>query len=73
MRPWSDRPITDCREPLLALPDDLLRLEPHPYVGSVPPTALRRIHSVYERELLTVFSRPRCFAAAGFSVTAGDF
>ena len=37
MRPWSDRPITDCREPLLALPDDLLRLEPHPYVAVGAP------------------------------------
>jgi len=30
-RPWSPIPIQDCREPLQALPDPLLRLEPHPY------------------------------------------
>ena len=31
MRPWSPIPIHDCGEPLLPLPSDLLRLEPHPY------------------------------------------
>jgi len=30
-RPWSPIPIQDCGEPLQALPDPLLRLEPHPY------------------------------------------
>jgi len=30
-RPWNDLPIVDPREPLLALPPELLRLEPHPY------------------------------------------
>ena len=37
MRPWSDRPIADCREALLPLPADLLRLEPHPYVAVGAP------------------------------------
>ena len=37
MRPWSDRPIDDCREPLQALPTALLRLEPHPYVAAGAP------------------------------------
>ena len=37
MRPWSDRPINDCREPLQALPAALLRLEPHPYVAAGAP------------------------------------
>lgn len=32
MRPWSPVPIHDCGEPLLPLPAELLRLEPHPYV-----------------------------------------
>ena len=31
MRPWSPVPIHDCGEPLLPLPAELLRLEPHPY------------------------------------------
>ena len=31
MRPWSPIPIADCGEPLLALPPELLRLQPHPY------------------------------------------
>ncbi|MFY8149659.1 MAG: M15 family metallopeptidase [Prochlorococcaceae cyanobacterium] len=31
MRPWSPIPIADNREPLIPLPPDLLRLEPHPY------------------------------------------
>lgn len=30
-RPWSPVPIHDCGEPLRPLPDQLLRLEPHPY------------------------------------------
>jgi D-alanyl-D-alanine dipeptidase len=30
-RPWNDLPIVDPGEPLLALPPELLRLEPHPY------------------------------------------
>ena len=37
MRPWSDRPIAECREPLQALPADLLRLEPHPYMAVGAP------------------------------------
>ena len=37
MRPWSDRPITDCYEPLVSLPLELLRLEPHPYVSVGAP------------------------------------
>ena len=31
MRPWSPIPIHDCGEPLLELPPQLLRIEPHPY------------------------------------------
>ena len=31
MRPWSDRPIVECHEPLVPLPPCLLRLTPHPY------------------------------------------
>lgn len=30
-RPWNDRPIRECGEPLQPLPPELLRLEPHPY------------------------------------------
>jgi len=37
MRPWSPIPIHDCAEPLLPLPADLLRLEPHPYVMAGAP------------------------------------
>ena len=37
MRPWSPIPIHDCGEPLLPLPLDLLRLEPHPYVAAGAP------------------------------------
>ena len=37
MRPWSDRPIAECCEPLQALPADLLRLEPHPYMAVGAP------------------------------------
>jgi D-alanyl-D-alanine dipeptidase len=37
MRPWSPIPIQDCGEPLLPLPSDLLRLEPHPYVSAGAP------------------------------------
>ena len=37
MRPWSPIPIHDCAEPLLPLPADLLRLEPHPYVIAGAP------------------------------------
>ena len=39
MRPWSDRPIKDCLEPLQALPAMLLRLEPHPYASLGAPYA----------------------------------
>jgi D-alanyl-D-alanine dipeptidase len=31
MRPWSPIAIEECGEPLLPLPAELLRLEPHPY------------------------------------------
>jgi len=31
VRPWSDRPIVECHEPLVPLPPCLLRLTPHPY------------------------------------------
>lgn len=31
MRPWSPIPIRECGEPLVPLPPELLRLEPHPY------------------------------------------
>ena len=31
MRPWSPIPIHDCGEPLLELPPQVLRIEPHPY------------------------------------------
>ncbi len=31
VRPWSPIPIDDGGEPLMALPDELMRLEPHPY------------------------------------------
>ncbi|MEC8213786.1 MAG: M15 family metallopeptidase [Cyanobacteriota bacterium] len=37
MRPWNDRPIVDCREPLQPLPPSLLRLQPHPYVQAGAP------------------------------------
>ena len=37
MRPWNDRPIVDCREPLQPLPSALLRLQPHPYVQAGAP------------------------------------
>ena len=37
MRPWSPVPIHDCGEPLLALPLQLLRLEPHPYAALGAP------------------------------------
>ena len=37
MRLWSPVPIHDCGEPLLPLPAELLRLEPHPYVTAGAP------------------------------------
>ena len=37
VRPWNDRPIVDCREPLQPLPPSLLRLQPHPYVQAGAP------------------------------------
>ncbi|MBR75872.1 MAG: D-alanyl-D-alanine dipeptidase [Cyanobium sp. RS427] len=37
MRPWSDRPIHENGEALVALPPALLRLEPHPYVAAGAP------------------------------------
>jgi D-alanyl-D-alanine dipeptidase len=32
LRTWNNLPIDDCGEPLEALPRELLRLEPHPYM-----------------------------------------
>ena len=40
MRPWSPVPIHDCGEPLLPLPAELLRLQPHPYVTAGAPYGL---------------------------------
>ena len=37
MRPWSDRPIHENGEALVALPPALLRLVPHPYVAARAP------------------------------------
>ena len=37
MRPWSSIPIVEAGEPLLALPPELLRLEPHPYASLGAP------------------------------------
>ena len=37
LRPWSPVPIHDCGEALQPLPPQLLRLEPHPYVGVGAP------------------------------------
>lgn len=37
LRPWSPIPIADNGEPLLGLPADLVRLEPHPYVAAGAP------------------------------------
>ncbi|MFM7312555.1 MAG: M15 family metallopeptidase [Cyanobium sp.] len=37
LRPWSPIPIADNGEPLLPLPAELLRLEPHPYVAVGAP------------------------------------
>jgi len=37
LRPWSPIPIADNGEPLLELPADLVRLEPHPYVAAGAP------------------------------------
>lgn len=37
LRPWSPVPIVDSGEPLLPLPAELLRLEPHPYVAVGAP------------------------------------
>lgn len=55
-RPWNDRPIADPGEPLLPLPPELLRLEPHPYAclgapygGGACPFRLRQ--GVIERLL----------------------
>jgi zinc D-Ala-D-Ala dipeptidase len=48
MRPWSPIPIHDCGEPLLELPPQVLRIEPHPYAvlgapygGGASPFRLR--------------------------------
>ena len=37
LRPWSHIPIADNGEPLLPLPAELQRLEPHPYVAVGAP------------------------------------
>lgn len=37
MRPWSSIPIAESHESLVALPADLLRLEPHPYASLGAP------------------------------------
>ena len=37
MRPWSDRPIQDCLESLEYLPQQLFRIEPHPYASVGAP------------------------------------
>ncbi len=37
LRPWSPVPIEDNGEPLIALPAELLRLEPHPYAALGAP------------------------------------
>jgi D-alanyl-D-alanine dipeptidase len=37
MRPWSSVPIHDSGEPLVALPPQLRRLEPHPYAALGAP------------------------------------
>jgi len=37
LRPWSPIAIAECGEPLLPLPPQLLRLEPHPYLALGAP------------------------------------
>ena len=37
LRPWSSIPIIDNADPLVPLPPELLRLEPHPYVAVGAP------------------------------------
>jgi D-alanyl-D-alanine dipeptidase len=37
LRPWSPVPIHDCAEPLVPLPAELWRLEPHPYAALGAP------------------------------------
>jgi D-alanyl-D-alanine dipeptidase len=37
LRPWSPIPIVDNNDPLLPLPQELWRLEPHPYVAVGAP------------------------------------
>ena len=37
LRPWSSIPIHECGEPLLDLPPEFLRIEPHPYVSVGAP------------------------------------
>ena len=39
LRPWSPIPIADHGEPLLELPADFVRPEPHPYVPAGAPYA----------------------------------
>ncbi|SBO42336.1 M15 family metallopeptidase [Cyanobium sp. NIES-981] len=36
-RPWNAIPISPCPEPLVPLPEDLWRLEPHPYIAAGAP------------------------------------
>jgi len=40
MRPWSSLPIQENHEPLVALPEQLLRIEPHPYAALGAPYGL---------------------------------
>jgi len=56
LRPWNDRRIVECHEPLQALPDALLRLHPHPYVALGAPYGVEadpfRLRSGVVRRLL---------------------
>ena len=37
LRPWSSIQIVDCGEALIPIPDDFLRIDPHPYVSLGAP------------------------------------
>ena len=37
MRPWTNYRISECKEALISLPSNFLRLEPHPYVSLGAP------------------------------------
>jgi zinc D-Ala-D-Ala dipeptidase len=71
-RPWNDRPIVDPGEPLLALPPELLRLEPHPYArlgapygAGACPFRLRQgvIRRLLEAQKLLRQKHPACCLA----------